>query len=61
MRINGSREITVNKSDLINKIKEHKANHEVEYVKAVEAYKVEAKRQLNLQTKALKMVVLKLV
>jgi hypothetical protein len=51
MRINGSREITVNKSDLINKIKEHKTNHEVEYVKAVEAYKVEAKRQLNLQQK----------
>lgn len=43
MRVNGSREITVRKSDLIPKIKDHKENHQGEYAKAVEAYKVEAK------------------
>ena len=53
MRINGSREVTVNKANLIQKIKENKANHEVEYLKAVEAYKVEAEKQLKQQLEAL--------
>lgn len=54
MRVNGSREITVSKANLISKIKEHKENHQSEYVKAVEAYRNEAKKQLDNQLKALK-------
>lgn len=53
MRINGSREVTVNKANLIQKIKENKANHEKEYLKAVEAYKIEAEKQLKQQSEAL--------
>lgn len=53
MRTNGSREIPVNKANLIAKIKENKANHETEYVKAVEAYKREAGKQLKEQLEAL--------
>lgn len=48
-----AREITVNKQKLIDKIKENKENHIVEYGKAVEAYKKEAKRQLDEQLKKL--------
>lgn len=48
------REITVDKANLIEKIKLNKENHLAEYEKAVEAYKAEAKRQLNAQLKALK-------
>lgn len=54
MRINGSREIEVKKDDLISTIRKHKENHQVEYAKAVEAYKIEAKKQLLKQLKALK-------
>jgi hypothetical protein len=55
MRINGNgREISVKKSDLIAKIKENKENHIIEYEKAVEAYKVVAKRTLEKQMKELK-------
>lgn len=55
MRAHGNgREITVKKSNLIAKIKENKENHIVEYERAVEAYKREAKRQLEAQMKALK-------
>lgn len=47
MRHRGNRKITVNKKQLIDKIKENKKNHIEEYKKAVEAYKTEALRQLN--------------
>lgn len=43
---NGQRTIKVNKSNLIEKIKENQANHIIEYTKAVIAYKAEAKKQL---------------
>lgn len=49
-----AREITVDKANLIDKIKSNKENHLAEYEKAVGAYKVEAKRQLEAQLKALK-------
>lgn len=50
MRHNSNaRVITVKKADLITKIKENRANHELEYAKAVEAYKKEAQRQINEQ------------
>ncbi len=51
MRRNGSRTITVNKAELIEKIKENKAAHVVAYDKAVKAYKVVAIKQLNEQIK----------
>lgn len=51
MRHHGSRKIKVEKADLIAKIKENKENHIVEYGKAVIAYKKEALRQLEIQTK----------
>ena len=41
------RTITVDKKQLLEKIKENKVKHIEDYVKAVEAYKVEAKRQLK--------------
>jgi hypothetical protein len=47
MRQTGSRTITVKKSKLIRQIQANKENHIYEYKKAVEAYKVEALRQLN--------------
>jgi hypothetical protein len=47
MRHQGNRKIKVNKTELINKIKENKKNHIEEYNKAVIAYKEEALRQLN--------------
>ena len=46
MRQLGSRNITVDKAKLIEKIRENKANHIIEYEKAVIAYKEEALRQL---------------
>ena len=54
MRVNGSREITVKKVELISKIQQHRENHKIEYAKAVEAYKIEAKKQLLKELKALK-------
>lgn len=54
MRVNGSREIEVKKADLISTIKQHKENHQIEYAKAVEAYKIKAKKELMAQFKALK-------
>lgn len=49
MRRNGNRTITVNKEQLINKIKENKAAHIEAYKKAVVAYKAEALKQINEQ------------
>jgi len=49
MMRHGSRSISVNKADLIVKIKENKENHIKEYEKAVVAYKEEALRQLKTQ------------
>jgi hypothetical protein len=46
MRQFGSRKINVQKSKLIEQIKENKKNHIAEYAKAVIAYKEEALRQL---------------
>jgi hypothetical protein len=48
---NGSRTITVNKKNLIEKIKENKKNHIIEYEKAIIAYKKEALKQLKELTK----------
>jgi len=42
-----ARMIMVSKQELIKKIKENKEKHKVEYAKAVEAYKLEAKEQLE--------------
>jgi len=47
MMRHGSRSITVNKADLIAKIKENKEKHIVEFDKAVVAYKEEALKQLT--------------
>lgn len=47
MRQTGNRMIKVDKSALINKIKENKENHIKEYEKAVVAYKKEALKQLK--------------
>jgi phosphoribosyl-dephospho-CoA transferase len=47
----GSRTINVKKAELIAKINENKANHIVEYNKAVIAYKEEALKQLAELTK----------
>ena len=47
MRHYGSRKIKVSKTELIEKIKENKENHIVEYDKAVIAYKEEALVQLT--------------
>jgi len=44
---NGNRTIKVNKSKLIDKIKENKENHIKQYEKAVIAYKKEADKQLK--------------
>jgi len=49
MRQFGSRTISVEKKDLIVKIKENKENHIKEFDKAVEAYREEALRQLRTQ------------
>lgn len=51
MRHLGSRKIKVDKDKLIVKIKENKKNHIKEFAKAVVAYKKEALRQLEIQTK----------
>jgi len=51
MRQLGSRTISVDKAKLIEKIKENKANHIIEYDKAVIAYKEEALKQLAELTK----------
>ena len=48
-----ARMITVNKAQLIEQIKANKAKHIEDYTKAVEAYRVEAKRQLKEQAKQL--------
>jgi len=48
-----SRTIKVKKSDLLEKIKINKENHKKEYVEAVDAYRIEAKKQLNQQKKSL--------
>ncbi len=42
-----ARIILVNKAKLIDKIKENKVKHQEEYAKAVDAYKLEAKEQLE--------------
>lgn len=47
MMRNGSRMIKVDKLKLIEKIKENKENHIVEYDKAVKAFKIEALKQLE--------------
>ena len=47
MRQNGSRVMTVKKADLIAQINENKEAHIIAYAKAVEAYKVEALKQLS--------------
>ncbi len=54
MRMNGSRQITVNKAKLIAKIKENKEAHIKAYAKAVIAYKREALAQLADLTKKAK-------
>lgn len=54
MRMNGSRQITVNKAKLIAKIKENKEAHIKAYAKAVIAYKREALAQLGELTKKAK-------
>ena len=55
MRNNGeSRMIIVNKEDLINKVKENKEKHIIEFEKAVKAYKIEAKRKLTEELQKLK-------
>ncbi len=54
MRINGSRQITVDKFKLIAKIKENKEAHIKAYAKAVIAYKREALLQLAELTKKAK-------
>lgn len=54
MRRTGNRTIKVNKVKLMDKIKENKANHIVEYDKAVIAYGKEAHRQLEKQLVAVK-------
>ena len=54
MRMNGSRQITVNKAKLIAKIKENKEAHIKAYAKAVIAYKREALAQLAELTKKAK-------
>lgn len=46
MRTYGSRIVKVNKQKLIDKIKENKENHIIEFDKAVVAYKEEATKQL---------------
>lgn len=51
MRRTGSRTIKVQKSKLIDKIKENKENHIKEFEKAKVAYKEEALKQLAEQTK----------
>ena len=48
-----ARQIEVKKEDLISKIKANKENHIKEYNEAVEAYKIEAKKQLKNQLKEL--------
>lgn len=48
-----ARMITVDKNQLIEKIKENKAKHIEDYNKAVEAYKIEAKKELKEQAKRL--------
>lgn len=48
MRHHGNREISVNKDELIEKIRENKEIHIQEYEKAVIAYKEEALRQLEI-------------
>lgn len=48
-----ARLIKVKKSKLIEKINENKENHKKDYIEAVEAYKKEAKKQLDEQSKAL--------
>lgn len=50
---NMGREIKVNKLELIRKIKENKENHIKDYHEAVENYKIQAKKQLDAQLKAL--------
>ena len=47
MRRTGSRTIKVNKQQLIDKIKENKANHIKEFEKAKVAYREEAQKQLQ--------------
>jgi len=54
MRMNGSRQITVNKAKLIAKIKENKEAHIKAYAKAVIAYKREALAKLAELTKKAK-------
>jgi hypothetical protein len=49
-----ARTITVDKSKLIDIIKENKAKHIIAYEEAVIAYRKEAKKQLKEQTAALK-------
>ena len=49
MMRHGSRSITVEKADLITKIKENKENHVKEFNKAIDAYREEALRQLRTQ------------
>src|SRR5690349_8698815 len=44
-----ARMILVSKRDLLAKIAENKKNHQKEYAEAVEAYKIEAKKQLDEQ------------
>lgn len=48
-----SRTIKVKKRDLLEKIRANKENHKKEYEEAVSAYRIEAKKQLNQQKKAL--------
>lgn len=54
MRMNGnSRIITLKKVDLIARIKENKEKHIADYEEAIAAYRVEARKQLAEQKKAL--------
>jgi hypothetical protein len=47
------REITLNKENLIEKIKDNKAAHIADYHEGIKSYKVEAKKQLEKQLKEL--------
>ena len=48
-----SRIITIKKADLLIRIAENKAKHIVDFEEAVAAYRIEAKRQLQEQKRAL--------
>lgn len=54
MHTHHNRTVNISKQQLINKLKENKATHVKEYEEAVEAFKVEAARQIKEASKSLK-------